>query len=423
MGRRRVPRFLVALLLLVAVLGGVIFLVAPWYAKKTAIETAAREGVRLTVERARLERGGVHLTGVTASIPEAPGSLAAIEDVTIAFSGLTPKTATVRGVEVTLEGNAEALMLGLASARREQKGVAAPGPLERVTVQNAHIRWNGVAGPSTSIDATDVAIEILPAPRLGDELHATAGSVRVAVGRELGPWRLAYDRSPTLVRNAIDLDPAERGAATVVFTRTLAAGKPDATTIDGDIRKRTLSKLGIPGAVFLLPAKDDPEIEAHVKHASPSPQRSEGAVSFLVHGLQLPQMTMPGDVALDVAWAGDPTSAIALSRGTFTLGPFAGDLHGTIQPYEGGFRTDLAFKSKPVACAVLAGSQLGGLSGGAPLAALAQATGLTRAVTGDADISGLLAFDTSRASATRFEVTPASRCGLALFPANAEQAR
>jgi hypothetical protein len=242
------------------------------------------------------------------------------------------------------------------------------------------------------------------------------------MGRELGPWRLAYDRSPTLLRTVIDFDPTERGAATVAFARTIAPGKPDATTLEGEIRKRKLSKLGIPGAVLLLPAKDDPEVEAHVKHASTSPQRSEGAVSFVVHGLQLPQMTVPGDVALDVAWAGDPATPIALSRGTFTLGPFTGDVRGTIQPYDGGFRTDLAFKSKPVACEVLAGSQLGG-AGGSSLAALAQVTGLTRAVTGDADISGVLAFDTSKTSATRFEVTPASRCGIALFPANGQQAR
>jgi hypothetical protein len=421
MARRRLPRFLITLLVLLGAAGIVVFVVGPWYAKKIAIETAAHEGVRLTVERASVGLDGVHLSAVTASVPETPGSLASIEDITLGFSGVTPKTATLRGVEVTLEGDAQQLMLGLASARRVGEPTGAGGPLEKVIVQNAHVRWNGALGPSTSIDATDVAAEILPAPRLGDELHATAGNVRVALGRELGPWRVAYDRSPALLRTVIDFDPTERGAATVSFARAMAAGKPDGTTIEGEIRKRKLSKLGIPGAVFLLPAKDDPEIEAHVKSASPSPAHSEGAVSFLVHGLQLPQMILPGDVGLDVAWAGDPTSPITLSRGTFTLGPFSGDVRGTIQPYEGGFRTDLAFKSKPVACDVLAGSQLGGAS--APLAALAQVTGLSRAVTGDADISGILVFDTAKASATRFEVTPASRCGLALFPANGEKAR
>ncbi|MDB4993227.1 MAG: hypothetical protein JWM74_659 [Myxococcaceae bacterium] len=421
MAQRRLPKFLITLLVLAAAGAILVFVVAPWYAKKLAIETAAHEGVRLTVERASVGLDGVHLSTLTASVPETPGSLATIDDMTIAFSGVTPKTATLRGVELTLEGDAQQLMLGLASARRVGEPTGAGGPLEKVIVQNAHVRWNGALGPSTSVDATDVAAELLPAPRLGDELHATAGNVRVAMGRELGPWRVAYDRSPTLLRTVIDFDPTERGAATIAFARTMAPGKPDATTIEGEIRKRKLSKLGIPGAVLLLPSKDDPEIEAHVKHASPSPARSEGAVSFVVRGLQLPQMTVPGDVALDVAWAGDPASAIALSRGTFTLGPFTGDVHGTVQPYDGGFRTDLAFKSKPVSCEVLAGTQLGGAS--APLAALAQVTGLARAVTGDADISGVLVFDSSKTAATRFELTPASRCGLALFPANGQQAR
>lgn len=412
--------FLIFALLVTA---GVLAIGAPAYVKRQAIALAAAEGVTLSVTSARLGFGEVTLVGVAATIPEIPGVQASVEEMTVSLSGLAPESIATTGLELSIQGDARIVNAAYVRYRAAHPGVGA-GTIKRASMQSAHILWLKPAGETTRVEGSDASGEVtcavgVPAAPCDPKGHLTIGKLVTTLGpaKALGPWRLDFDRTPSELKTVLSLDPANPALATLTTVRDPLDTK---STVDVKIGKSSLKSLGIAPSVFSLPGgeQEDALVEVAVHLGNPKPNASEGAVTLAVEHLRVPGMPAPTNTKIHLAWAGDPRQPMNLAEGTFTLGPFDGAVRGTLLPLDGGFRLDSSLESRPIPCSALAAQSVESAVGGAlgaSLGALAAAGGLTKSVTGTADLSGVIFLDTRDIPGARFTLVPKTSCGLSIF--------
>ena len=98
-----------------------------------------------------------------------------------------------------------------------------------------------------------------------------------------------------------------------------------------------------------------------------------------------------------------------------TLGPFLANVTGTLTPTDLGFRLDAAWRTVPISCEKLARAEAKSMG---PIAVavqdLARSTGLAR-VTGTAQSSGLVKYDSKTPDEGTVTFTVRDACGLSIF--------
>ncbi len=405
------------------VTAGVLAIGAPAYVKRQAIALAAAEGVTLSVTSARVGFGEVTLLGVAASIPEIPGVQASVEEMTVSLSGLAPESIATTGLELSIQGDARLVSAAFARYRAAHPGIGA-GTIKRASMQSTHILWLKPAGDATRVEGTDASGEVtcaadVAAAPCDPKGHLTIGKLVATIGpgKELGPWRLDFDRTAAELKTVLSLDPANPALATLTSVRDPLDTK---SSLDLKIGKTSLKALGVAPSIVSLPGgeQEDALVEVAVHLGNPKPNAAEGSVTLAVEHVRVPGMPAPTNTKIHLAWSGDPRQPMGLTDGTFILGPFDGSVRGTLLPLEGGFRLDSSLESRPVPCSALAAQSVenavGGALGGA-LGALAAAGGLTKSVTGTAELSGVIFLDTRDIPGARFTLVPKTSCGLSIF--------
>jgi len=404
--RRRLWIVAGAALTVIAAGAATVLVVLPRVVHDRAVAAAGERGVAITIGDVSLAWNGITLRDVAATTADLKDVQITVREIAAPWSR-QPSEITARGVELAVRGPFAAL-------RRGEDGALGRGADVAIHVLGAHVVWVEPIGGGSRLEIKDLA---------GDashgELHVVGGALTgAAAGVTFGPWRVRHDHTAKETRTRIELDADEHDPSTLVLARD-AAG---ASSLEARVHKGAVGRLGLASPTLDASRDIVAEAEARVAWQSPdddappspsgAPSHAEGSLAATLHALPLPAAGT-GDVKVDLAFAGDPARPIPITRGAFTVGPFEGDVSGTVASRPGGARADLAFKSHPVPCARFASEQAAAALG--PLAALAGAVpALTRAVSGNVVVSGTLVVDTADPSATRVAAHPTSDCGLSI---------
>jgi hypothetical protein len=406
----RLLRGVAASVVLAAAVLGAIVLVLPRYLKAQCIEDALRHGLVLTIDRVRLEPSGFSLVGVTASAIDVPDARVVAPEIQVETSFFRPRKVTAKGAELTVRGRWGTVAAALEKWRatiQNAQGVDW-SKLAPLFTEGSRVVWLEPIGENGRFEASAVRADVAWIDRLGGAtLHLSSENVVVAVpGGNVGPWRLDVDRTPTSSRVCVALDPGLRGGCTV-----LAVSDEQALTgFDIDLARSPLERLGIPARLVGLQGKGL-QVDARVHYGALGPAKAEVSAKGGLHGIEVPSLPKPFDVAWDLATAGDPRDGIDLKQGRLAVGPLVGNVRGTLKTFDDGFRVDLAWQAGPVPCAALTAP----LGPGQPfdiayqLRKLAEASGLTK-MFGTVAARAMFAFDSRDLGAISTDFTPDVRC-------------
>jgi len=396
---------------LVAVAAALVLVAAPRLLRDKVIAAARERGVSLTIGDVAIALDGFTLRDVGVTTADLRDVQIAARSITAPWSA-TPKDVTAAGVVVSLRGP-------FAAIRRGEDGALGRGGDTAIHVSDARVVWVDAMGPRSRFEASGLA---------GDagrgEIHVTGGALQgEAGGVRFGPWRVRHDHTAKETRTRIELDADEHDPSTLVVTRD-AAG---ASALEAHVHKGPVGRLGLASPTIDAGRDVVAEVEARVAWTSPddrappptsgaaaarAPERADGSLVATVHALPVPGAGM-NDAKVDVAFSGDPAGPMPLTRGAFVVGPFEGDVSGTVAARAAGAKIDLAFKSRPVPCARFAAEQAAAALG--PLAALAGSVpALERAVSGNVTVAGTIVVDTDDPAATRVAARPSNDCGISI---------
>jgi hypothetical protein len=406
---RLLRRVGVAVALGAAVLGGIV-LSLPRYLKTQCIEDALRHGLVLTVDSVRLESSGFSLVGVTASAIDVPDARIVAPEVQVETSFLRPSKVTAKGAELTLRGRWGAVAAALERWQATIRGARGVdwSKLAPLFTEGSRVVWLGPIGENYRFEASGVKAEVAWIERLGGAtLHLGSENVVVAVpGGNVGPWRLDVDRTPASTRVCVALDPGVRGGCTL-----LAVSDEQALTgFDIELPRSPFERLGIPARLVGLQGKAL-QVDARVHYGALGPAKAEVSAKGGLHGIELPSLPQPFDVAWDLSTAGDPRDGIDLKQGRLAVGPLVGNVRGTLKTFDDGFRVDMAWQAGPVPCAALTAP----LGPGQPfdiayqLRKLAEAAGLTK-MFGTVAARAMFAFDSRDLGTIATDFTPNVQC-------------
>ena len=412
-------RWLIILVAFVGLLGLALTVGLPLYARSRAIAVAAQYGVALKIGSVSVLPGALTLREVAASAAEVPGVNVDVTEIEVALVRFSPTAITLRGIKLQLDGDAGTLAGAvsrwrLAHAKTGSGEAKGEATTPAFIVHDGQVSWTRPAGKDSRIEANGVDGQIDLDP------HAVRDTYKLAIARtlidvgsiRLGPWGVTLDRASRFSSTVITLDPAGKKKSTVHV-----GSEGDDSMLDVDVSREKLTMLGIPGVAVGL-GSQDPEVAAQL-HVRQGPKKGAGTLSAELFGVHFGGVSAKTDVRVaGEGTATDPARGFEIQKGTFGMGPFSGSVTGTIHVDAATLvNVDLAYKSRPIACADLvaatAAQNLGGLAG--QLGAFAQAAGLTRAVAGEASISGVAAYDSMNPVASKFTVLPVSNCGISLF--------
>jgi hypothetical protein len=413
-----------AVALVVTAVAGAAVLLLPTYVKRRAIDEAARRGVALTIDDARIGVGVIHLTGVAFRIGAVPQASGTAGEVDVELVELAPRTIAARDVALTVDGPFEEVSAAT-DAWLESLASAPASTVEALHVQSGHITWTRAFGMTATMEGSGLTGE---SDGRGAAIRVVSESTRVSLGpgasarasaTALGPWRVTYERDAATARARVDLDPAIRDGASALWVESRGTG---ATSLKVGIPRSPLARLGIPPAALALAPDAATELEGTIDLERPTPRKASLDAQITLHGARLGGAPMPVDVRLDLGAAGDPEGPLDVTRGLMAVGPLKATVTGTVRLFPDGARVALAWKTAPIACSVLARQLAGqsplGPAGGdmaARLGTLAEDLGLAR-VTGEAHAAGLITLDTRNVEGSQVTVTQKSTCGVTIFP-------
>src|SRR5262249_40417332 len=131
----------------------------PQLVKRRCIETAAAEGITLTIGSARVAWGAVHLSDVSFKIDDVPQLAGEATDVDVTLAFLTPTAVAAQNVGITIDGSAEDLEAAVdkwranrAKARDETAPAVATEQAMKVTMLSGHVAWTRAFGMIGKID-------------------------------------------------------------------------------------------------------------------------------------------------------------------------------------------------------------------------------------------------------------------------------
>lgn len=377
------------------------------------IVASAREiGIELTIEKVGVGFGGVTLRGVAATFPRAPAISARAEE--IFASGVSAKEVRIRRLEVSVDGPVDAVAASLApqlvDLRRRAAGTG--GEARHLSLVDARLSWSGIFGEGSRLLASDVGAEIDTPGAGGESLHGSVGRFEITTPRTtLGPWSSSFESSPQTRRLRLLFDPPvpDGPSALVVW------GEGTATQVTVRVPRSPLANLGVRPEELGLPADAATELEAQIEGRELPSGRLEGGGTIALHGARLRGIKTPVEVKVAGSASGAPGKPLDLERGSVSVGPFTAVVAGTITPHALGFALDATYRTVPIARDKLARAEA---KSWGPLAAavqeIAQRTGAAR-VTGTAQATGLVRYDTRAPDAASLTFTTRETCGLSIF--------
>jgi hypothetical protein len=408
--RRLLVRLGIGLLVLVGLAVAAVMWLVPWYVRRECIAQAAEHGVVLSLDDVALESTGFRLLGVHATSPALPGVSVEAPELDVEMNGLQPHELTVRRATLTLAGkwsdNAAAFAKWRASGQGGRGGEWAP---ESLVAEESRIVWQAPFAENAHVDASNTHLQIAWRSS-GTELHARSDAVAVTLpAGTLGPWRVDVDRTATMSRLRVALDPAVPDACTV-----LVVGDDQRTTsVDVTVPRSPPARLGLSSLLGLKGRSL--QVEAAFHYATMGPKRADANGKGGLYGVDA-GLPAPLDVTWDLTASGDPTGGLDVKKSHLTAGPLTGAMTGTLKAFDDGFRVDLAWTGGPVPCSAFEAP----LGEGSPLdlayqlRKLAEGTGMAR-VQGTVRARGTLAFDSRDPASARAQFAPEAGCSVALF--------
>lgn len=398
-------------------IGAIALIVAiPQIVKQKCIDTAAEDGIALTIGAAQVGWGTVHLSDVAFAIPEVPQITGAASDVNVALSGLTPQTITALNVGITIVGSAESVMSAVDAW--QAKHAKAPGTpaaeeaaAQKILIQNGHLGWTGAFGQVGKIDASSVNAET---DGSGASFKLTADKTIIGTPKgDVGPWRMSFERDAASVRTRFELDPAMHDGPSIMYVTTHQGG----ISVKVAIPKSPLGRIGIPPALFGVSSGQMTQVEAQIALEKPTPTQASLTANVALLGAKLGAAPVAADVKLDLAAAGNPAKPLDISRGTLIVGPFRANVTGTLTLFQDGARLALAWNAQTLKCEEIAQNAARDALGefGAQLSAFAKGLGVAK-VTGEARFSGLITVDTRNLNDVSVSITAKDTCGIAVLP-------
>ena len=389
-----------------------LLLLLPMIVRDRVLASAREAGVDLTIDRVSIGAGGIALRGVTASVKRVPGAtLHADEIFATGFSG---REVRLRGLDVKLDGLASDVAPALLRFYEESRGRIAGAPTEprKISIVLAHLTWTGVLGEGTRLEAGEVGAELESRGIGTEEIRANVGSFEVKTKHTVfGPWAAVFDRTAASSRVRLLFDPPVPDGPSALLLWGRAA--PAHFTVK--IPRSPLARLGLRPADLGLPLDAGTELELKLEGGQNPTMRVEGAGRLDLFGVRLKALKAPVDVKIEGAAAGLPGKPLDLEKTTVTLGPFLANVTGTITPTDLGFRFDAAWRTLPILCEKLARAEARSMG---PIAAalqeIAHTTGTAR-VTGTANASGLLKYDTRTPDEGSATLLTREACGLSIF--------
>ncbi len=396
---------------LVLVLAGVLLLL-PMIVRDRIVASAREAGVDLTIERIGLGVSGVSLRGVTAKIQRVPSAEVRAEE--IFATGFSAREVRVRGLDVKLEGVASDVGPALLRFYEENRGRIAGAPNEprRIIVVAAHVTWTGVLGEGTRADAGEVSTELDSRGVRSEEVRASVGALTVTTKHTvLGPWAGTFDRSAATSRVRLLFDPPVPDGPSAL----LVWGQASPPHLTVKIARSPLARLGLRPADLGLTVAAGAELELRLEGGQSPNMRVEGSGRLDLFDVRLKALKSPIDVKIEGFASGMPGKPLDLEKTTLTLGPIVANVTGAITPTDLGFRLDAAWRTLPISCEKLARAEAKSMG---PVAAaiqdLAHSTGAAR-VTGTANASGLVKYDTKTPDEGTTTIVTREACGLSIF--------
>jgi serine/threonine protein kinase len=401
-----------AILATVLVLGvaGVLLLL-PMIVRDRILASAREAGVDLTIDRVGIGLGGVSVRGVTAKLQRVPGASMKAEE--IFATGFSAREVRVRGLDVSLEGHASEVGPALLAFYEQNRARLAGGSETRkVSLVAAHVSWDGVLGEGTHLDAGEVGTELESRTVGGEEIRSNVGRFAVKTKRTmLGPWAATFERTPAASRLRLLLDPPVPDGPSAL----LVWGRSTALHLTVKIPRSPMARLGIRPEELGLPGDPGTELELKLEGGQSPSTRVEGSGRLDLFGVRLKGLKSPVDVKIEGSASGMPGKPLELEKTTMTLGPFLANVTGTVTPTDFGFRLDAAWRTLPISCEKLARAEAKSMG---PIAAalqdIAHTTGVAR-VTGTAQGSGLVKYDSKTPDQGSATFTARDACGLSIF--------
>jgi serine/threonine-protein kinase len=402
-----------AVVLVVVVLGlaGVLLLL-PMIVRDRLLASAREAGIDLTVERVGIGLGGVTVRGITAKAQRVPGAEVRADE--IFATGFSAKEIRIRGLDVKLDGLMSTVgpaLLGLYDDNRARLA-GTGGDARKVSIVSAHVAWTGLLGEGTSLDAGEVGTDFESKAVGAEEIRASVGHFNVRTPHTtLGPWAGSFDRNPNASRLRILLDPPVPDGPSAL----LVWGKGSATHLTIHVARSPFARLGIRPDDLGLPADGGTEVELKIDGGQSPSTRFEGTGRLDLFAARLKGLKSPVDLKIEGAASGLPNKPLELTQTTATLGPFLANVTGSITPTDFGFRVDADWRTTPISCEKLVRSQAKSLG---PIAValqdLARSSGAAR-VTGTAQASGLVKYDTKSPDTATATMITREACGLSIF--------
>jgi serine/threonine protein kinase len=420
---------------------GILALTIPGYVRRAAVATAAAQGLVLSIDAVNVGLGGIRLIGLSATSPEMPGVRATATEMHVELSGFSPKQATVRGAELTVDGPildvthaAEAWFSAHHGPQARSGGEERDGDWLDVVVPTVHLMWTHAAPGDVRIDAPECTGEIRPhaTPRLGDEFHWTTQKLTVTTSAGvLGPWRVDFDREVNGARLRVAFDPPVPDGPNALLVKSTAGS----VALDVSIPRSPLGRLGVPPTLAGLVPTTPSQIETKAHLSLQPPSHVEANASIVLFGAHVAKAPGPLDVTLSGSVGGTVGDPLDVKDGALSAGLIRATLTGPVTINDDGVSAALAWKATPVPCASLMpqakraaddlNKQLAGLGDlgdlkdtlaelGLDAGALAQTTGVVH-VTGTLQASGTLTLDSTDMTKTAFTTNAKNSCGLGLF--------
>jgi eukaryotic-like serine/threonine-protein kinase len=410
-------------------------LLVPTFAKQKAVAAAQARGVSLSIDSASGGYTAIHFRGVVVTVPDVPGLRVAMGDIDVDLSFFRPVHASLRDVDVNLDGSFLKTLANVTTWYRGHRGGTEEAPTDgmRVEVPNAKLAWTHVFGDDARIDAAGVLGELSPkaSVRLGDELHFTTSKLSMtSKAGTVGPWRVDVEQDPnaTTVRVAFD-PPVPDGPNAIVTYMSIGW-----TQVDVNIPRQPLARLGVPSSDLASLRHPPDQADLKVHYVRTIDNRVDATLAVGVYGLEVPPMPGTTEVHFAGAVGGDGRSPMDLAGGTLSVGPVKATLIGRVVLRADGASGNLAWRAMPIPCEKLLpktakaatdlAEQLGGLGTGtgtpdvamlgADVAALAQAAGIAKA-SGTLAASGKLVFDTNDLASTTLTVEGKNTCGVTIL--------
>lgn len=411
--RRMLPRFVVIAAAVIGLLTVVAVIAMPAIVKDRVITKAREVGVELDVGAAAVGLGGVTLRDVKVRFPRLP-AVKALRVERIEVIGFSGREVRVTNLDATIDGGIDDVATKARALVEENRPRIAGTPAEprRYVLVDGRLTWTNPFGKDTRVDAGSVGVDVDTKGVGVEEVRASVGRFDVkAKAATFGPWGLAYDRTRAVARARLLLDPPLMDGPSVL----LVWNRTGSTLLTLRIPRSPFANLGIRPAELGLPSDASTELEAKIEGEEASNARVTGKGKVDLWSARVKGFSGPVDVHVDGSASGVAGKPLDLERTSVTVGPFVALLSGTLAPRPDGFRVDATWKTQPIACEKLVRAEANKM--GPIIEAiqdLAHKTGAAR-VTGTANASGLLRYDTKTPDDVGLTWTTKDTCGVSLF--------